>query len=771
MEQYINSGLNDKEIKERINRNLVNYDTSIPTKSIKKIIFDNVVTLFNIINLLLGLCIFFTGSYKNMLFLGVIICNTLISTIQEIRSKKTIDKLSLLVEKKATVIRNDRYEEVDLNEIVKDDLILFKIGNQIMVDSIILEGNVEVNESCITGESDLIYKQKGDMLLSGSYVVSGKCKARVEHVGLENYSSKISNGAKYIKKVNSEIMNSLNKIIKIISWLIIPIAVFLFINQYYLINNDLNSSIINTVAALISMIPEGLVLLTSTVLAVSVVKLSKYNVLVQELYCIETLARVDVICFDKTGTLTEGKMQVSDYIKLASIDEKKYIKEFCNVLNDNITMNAITEKYGTSEKFVVEEIIPFSSEKKWSGVTFKNEGTYIMGAPEFILKDTSKIDSYLKQYTKNNRVLLFARSKEKFINKKLPKNIEVLGLILLQDKIRKESLKTINYFKKQGVSVKIISGDNPDTVNYVANKIGIEINDSVDMSKVKDDEINNYLDCSIFGRVTPNQKQEIIKNLKNDHTVAYVGDGVNDVLALKESDCSICPISASDATKAVSQLVLMDSNFDSMPVIVNEGRRAINNIERSASLFIVKTIYATILAILFVFIKLKYPFIPIQLTLTSALTIGIPSFVLALEPNYEKIKGNFFINIFSKAFPTALTIVINILIAVILGYILKLTEEQVSTISVILTGFVGFMHIYIISKPLNNLRSILLSLLITVFVIGIVGLRNIFSLAFITPYLLLLTVILMANTLIIFILMTNLFYKKIYKYIKRISEK
>lgn len=771
MNNYINTGLTKKEIEDRINRNLVNYDTSIPTKSIKRIIFDNLFTLFNIINLILGLCIFFTGSYKNMLFLGVVICNTLISTIQEIRSKKTIDKLSLLVETKANVIRDSKKQQIDINNIVKDDLVIFKIGNQIMVDSIILEGSVEVNESCITGESDLVYKQKGDMLLSGSYVASGSCKAKVEHVGIENYSSKISNDAKYIKKVNSEIMNSLNKIIKIVSILIIPVAILLFINQYFSINNNLNDSIINTVAALISMIPEGLVLLTSTVLAVSVIKLSKHNVLVQELYCIETLARVDVICFDKTGTLTEGKMEVSKYINLSNIDEKKYIREFCNVLNDNITMNAITEKYGTSDKFDLEEIIPFSSEKKYSAVTFKNEGTYIMGAPEFILKDISCIDEYLKQYTKENRVLLFAYSKEKIINNKLPKNIEVLGLILIQDKIRKESLKTINYFKKQGVDVKIISGDNPDTVNSVANKIGLNFNKLVDMSKIKDEEIKDYLDNSIFGRVTPNQKQIIIKELKKNHTVAYVGDGVNDVLALKESDCSIAPLNASDAARTVSQLVLMDSNFDSMPVIVNEGRKTINNIERSASLFIVKTIYATILAILFMFIKLKYPFIPIQLTLTSALTIGIPSFVLALEPNYEKIKGNFFINIFSKAFPTSLTIVINILIAVILGYILKLNEEQVSTISVILTGFIGFMHIYLISKPMNVLRASLLSVLITVFVIGIVGLRTLFSLAFLTPYLLLLTIILMANTLIIFILMTNLFHKYIYKYIKRISEK
>ena len=771
MNDYINTGLNDFEIEDRISRNLINYDTSIPTKSIKRIIFDNVFTLFNIINVVLGLCIFFTGSYRNMLFLGVVICNTLISTIQEIRSKMTIDKLSLLVETKANVIRNKKNVKIDVNDIVKDDLILFKMGNQIMVDSVILEGNVEVNESCITGESDLIYKKVGDLLLSGSYIVSGSCKAKVHNVGIDNYSSKISSGAKYVKKVNSEIMSSLNKIIKIISILIIPVAILLFLNQYFLTENNVNDSIINTVAALISMIPEGLVLLTSTVLAVSVIKLSKHNVLVQELYCIETLARVDVICFDKTGTLTEGKMRVSEYISLSDLDEKKALREFCNTLNDNNTMDAIKEKYGVSNKWKVEEAIPFSSEKKWSLVTFENHGSYIIGAPEFILKDISKIKSSLDEYSKHGRVLLFAHSNQKVLSKRLPNDIEVLGLILLEDTIRKESLKTINYFKKQGVEVKIISGDNPNTVKNVAEKIGLKFNKTIDMSDINSNGIKDYSCYSIFGRVTPSQKQEIIKELKKTHTVAYVGDGVNDVLALKEADCSIAPINGSDIARTVSQLVLMDSNFDSLPVIVNEGRKSINNIERSSSLFIVKTIYATILALIFIFINMKYPFIPIQLTLTSALTIGIPSFFLALEPNYEKIKGNFFINIFSKAFPTALTIVINIIFAVIIGDILNLTEEQVSTISVVLTGFIGFLHIYIISRPMTIMRASLLSILITVFVMGIVGLRNLFSLAFITPYLLLLTVVLMANTLFIFILMNKLFNKYIYKFIKRISDK
>ena len=750
--------LTEEQVKERIKNNLVNIDTNVKTKSIKTILFQNIFTLFNIINLILGLSIFLTGSYKNMLFLGVIFCNTFISILQEIRSKKTIDNLSLLVETKANVIRDNKEKEININEIVKDDTIIFKIGNQIMVDSKILDGNVLVNESFITGESEPIYKNKGEILLSGSFIVSGKCICKVCNVGLDNYTSKISNEAKYIKKVNSEIMRSLEKIIKIVSIIIFPIGLLLFINQICLSGNTFNNSIINTVAALVSMIPEGLVLLTSTVLAVSVIKLSKYNVLVQSLYCIETLARVDTICFDKTGTLTEGKMEVKDIINFKGNNEE-ILREFCNALNDNATSQAIIDKLGTSNKFGVESTVPFSSENKYSKVTFKNKRTFILGAPEFILKDTKESDKY-----SDYRVL--ALCEERYRER------ELLCLILIQDKIRKESYNTINYFKKQGVDVKIISGDNPKTVHSVASRINLNLEKYVDVTNMEDKDLKNNLNCSIFGRVKPNQKKTLIKLLKEQgHVVAYVGDGVNDVLALKESDCSIALANGSDAARNVSELVLMDSSFDSMPKIVDEGRKIINNIERSASLFIVKTIYATILAILFMFIRLKYPFIPIQLTLTSALTIGIPSFILALEPNYKKIKGNFFINIFSKAIPTSLTIVINIILSIIVGSILKLDSTQISTLAVILTGFTGFFHIYLISRPLNLLRTSLLTVLVLIFIIGVVFFKDLFSLSSIDFKFLIIILIMLVNTLILFILMTNLFHKYIYKLVKKVADK
>lgn len=751
-------GLTEEEIKIRIKSNLVNIDTNVKTKSIKTILFQNIFTLFNLINLILGFVIFMTGQYKNMLFLGVIFCNTFISILQEIRSKRTIDKLSLLVETKATVIRNNKEKQINVNEIVKDDTIIFKMGNQIMVDSKILEGNVAVNESFITGETEPVYKNKGDMLLSGSFIVSGKSVCKVCNVGLDNYTSKISNEARYIKKVNSEIMKSLEKIIKIISIIIFPIGILLFINQMFLSGNTLNNSIINTVAALVSMIPEGLVLLTSTVLAVSVVKLSKYNVLVQSLYCIETLARVDTICFDKTGTLTEGKMEVKDIINIRGKNEI-ILKEFCNALNDNSTSQAIVDKLGTSNNLEVESTIPFSSDNKYSKVSFKNKGTYILGAPEFVLKDTKETDKY-----SNYRVLVLAEEKYQ--------EVELLCIILIQDKIRKESYNTINYFKKQGVDIKIISGDNPRTVYSVANRINLNLENYVDVTNMDDDKLKDKLNCSIFGRVKPNQKKTLIKLLREQgHIVAYVGDGVNDVLALKESDCSIALANGSDAARNVSELVLMDSCFDSMPKIVNEGRKTINNIERSASLFIVKTLYAVLLAVLFMFIKSRYPFIPIQLTLTSALTIGIPSFVLALEPNYKKVKGNFFINIFSKAIPTSLTIVINILLSILVGNIFKLDSLQISTLAVILTGFTGFFHIYLICKPLNLLRTSLLLILVLFFIIGLVFFKDIFSLSSINFRFFIIILVMLVNTLLLFILMTNIFHKYIYKFIKKVADK
>lgn len=702
-------GLKKEEVEERVKKGLVNYDTSVPTKSIKSIILGNIFTLFNLMNLLLGLAVFCVGSYKNLFFLGVILCNTAISIIQEIKSKKTIDKLSILAATKVNCLRDGKKEKIGINDIVLDDYLEFETGNQIATDSIILDGEVEVNESFITGETDSIAKKKGDILLSGSFIVSGKCTAKVIHIGEDNYTSKISSGAKYVKKVNSEIMKSLNQIIRVISIVIIPVGILLFLNQFDLAGNDLKNAVVNTVAAIIGMIPEGLILLTSTVLAVSVIRLAKQKVLVQELYCIETLARVDTLCLDKTGTITEGTMEVKN-VKSFGKDEKEIeeiLKELAIASEDsNSTIEAIREKYNGEAKWKAENKIAFSSQKKWSGIYFKDKGSFVIGAPEFILKE--KYASYKEQiekYSDDYRVILLAYSLNDFNEKELPNNLEVLGLVLISDKIRKEAKQTLEYFKEQGVTIKVISGDNPITVSKIAGRAGVENYEKwVDMSTITTDKelekaAQNY---TIFGRVSPTQKKELVKSLKaQGHTVAMTGDGVNDVLSLKEADCSIAMASGSDAAKNTSQLVLLDSNFASMPKIVAEGRRTINNIQRSATLFLVKTIYASILALIFLVANMPYPFMPIQLSLMSIVTIGIPSFVLALEPNKERIKGNFLKNVISKAIPTALTVVLNIVLIAIISYKLQLPVEEYSSLCVILTAFTGLMLLSNLCKPLD----------------------------------------------------------------------
>ncbi len=756
MENSQIKGLTQAQVDKLHEQGLVNYQTDVKTKSIGQIFMTNFFTLFNFLNLGLATAIFLVGSYKNLLFLGVVICNTLISTIQEIRSKLTVDKLSLLNSTKANVIRDGKEQQVDIHEIVLGEVTKLGPGNQIVTDSKILEGELLVNESLITGESEPETKVKGDELLSGSFVVSGHAYAKTIHVAADNYTAKISAEAKYIKKVNSEIMNFIKRIIKYISIAIIPIGILLFIHQLGLDGNTFEEAVVNSVAALIGMIPEGLVLLTSTVLAISVIRLSKYKVLVQELYCIETLARVDTICLDKTGTLTKGEMEVSKIVplfmtKMSDITDALGLMSY-HMEVDNQTMEAISKKYARKNDYKVVEIVPFSSQAKWSGISFEKE-SYILGAPEIVLKDTHKIKKELESYASDNRVVLLAKSKTK-LNKHLPHDIEPMALILISDKIRPDAKATLEYFKAQDVDIKLISGDNPQTVAGVARKVGLENIKYVDMSNTSIPIDKLARDYNVFGRVKPNQKKELILALKAlGHTVAMTGDGVNDVLALKEADCSIAMNSGSDAARNVAQLVLLDSNFASMPKVVAEGRRSINNIQRSSSLFLCKTTYATLLAVIFLFLDRAYPFIPIQLTLTSMVTIGIPSFILALEPNNERINGRIIINVLKKSLPTALTIVANILIITVLPEIIRLTENEVSTLAVLLTGFTGFMLLYRISVPFNKLRRNLFVTLIIMFILGATLLRDLFSLTLLTPHLIILALIL----LMIAVMMFNMF--------------
>lgn len=734
----IELGLNKNEVKNRIKQGLVNIDKSISTKSTKEIIKENTFTLFNFVNLVLAIAVLCVGSYKNLMFMGVVICNVIIGITQEIRAKKTVDKMNLIASNNAKLIRNGKIGKTKIEKIVLDDIILYENGNQVVADSVILEGKCEVNESLLTGEPDLITKKEGDLLLSGSYLVSGKCTARVEHVGKNNYASKLLKGSKYIKKTKSEIMTTLNKIIKIISIAIVPMGALLFYRQFISSGHDVTSAIVNTTAALTGMIPEGLVLLTSSVLAVGVMRLSRHKVLVQDIYCIETLARVDTLCLDKTGTITEGTFEVEKIVPQNGYSDKdisKSMKMLTCALNDNNeTFKALKNYFAPNQTATeAEMIIPFSSEKKWSGAYFKSEGTFVFGASEFIFENNlpPKAAEQIKKYSESYRVIALAHSDESFIEKNLPKGMQLMGLILIKDKIRNSAEKTLNFFKKQGVDIKVISGDNPITVSKIAQRVNLENADMyIDATtlKTEKDISEAATKYTIFGRVTPNQKQSIVKALKeNGHTVAMVGDGVNDVLAMKESDCSVAMAGGSDIARNVSHLVLLNSDFASMPKTVAEGRRAINNIQRSASLFLTKTIYSFLLALLFFIIAAPYPFIPIQMTLISTVTIGIPSFILALEPNRERIQGNLFKNIVSKSLPTALTIVSALMICVGMYMGFNLSLQKYGLLTTATTSLIGIMLIYNISVPLNKLRKTLLWGVIILLFVGFIYFQDLLS--------------------------------------------
>ena len=738
----IQHGLTSQQVTERIQKNLVNFNNQPRTKSIKEIIYSNLFTYFNFLNIFLGTAVILAGlfsgrllySLKNCLFMGVIFCNTVISTVQEIVSKKIIDKLSVISSSKATVLRDGKEELIEMDNIVLNDIVLLKNGNQIIVDSIIRDGAVEVNESFITGESNTILKKKGDTLLSGSFVVSGSCVAEVIHVGKDNYINTISSEAKYIKENNSVILNSFEKIVRILSVIIIPLGAALFCNQYLIIGSSISDAIINTVAALIGMIPEGLVLLTSSVMAVSIIRLGKYKVLVQQLYCIETLSRVNVICLDKTGTITTGNMKVYDIIP-----NKNYTKgEFTKILekitmalyDDSPTFKALKDRFNKDIKVDVLEKITFSSERKFSAVRL-TEGSFYIGAYEYVLKSEKNLDySLINDYQQDYRILVVCKNKEQL--SKTPTNLEVIGFVLIEDEIRKEAKDTLEYFKSQGVKIKIISGDNPLTVLNIAKKAGIKDDlKAIDASIINEDNVEELVvENDIFGRVTPRGKKLIILALKKlGYITAMTGDGVNDVLALKEADCSVAMASGSDAARAVSQIVLLDNNFASMPKIVAEGRRTINNIERSASLLLVKTIYTILIILTCLFTQNEYFFIPIQLTLITTCTIGIPSFVLALEPNTNIVSGNFILKIFKNSIPAGVTVFLNIVIIILFKNAFVLSDEVVNALAVLLTGTTGFIHLYKISKPFNLLRGFLFAFLLLAFLYGVIFQYSFFDLS------------------------------------------
>ncbi|MCH5296781.1 MAG: HAD-IC family P-type ATPase [Ruminococcus sp.] len=760
-------GLSSFDVEKRKKEGKVNISSNLKTKSIKRIFYDNIVTLFNLINVVLFVALLLVGSYKNMLFIGVMLFNIAIGIFQEIRSKRSVDKLSILSERKITVVRDGTEQYIAREDIVLDDIIVLSRGSQVPADCVLVSGECKVNESLLTGESDLMLKKVNNEMLSGSFISSGKCYARVTKVGADCYAAKINAEAKYIKKVNSQILKSFNFIIKLCTFVMFPIGVFFFINQFGIENGNIQQTVISTVAALIGMIPKGMILLTSSVLAVSIIRLSKSKVLVQEMYCIETLARVDVLCLDKTGTLTADEMYVTDVISFGSNDEeiKTALSSIVGASEEiNATLDAIKEYTKGIAPLKSTAFSQFSSETKWSGGCFENGKTYIIGAAEFVFNDRAKyqkIFNKLDEINQTVRILVLAVSKQKINNSTLPDDLKPLAFVLIKDKLRDNVNETINYFKEQGVTLKVISGDSVKTVQNIAKEVGIPgAENAVDMSTITTDEQLEKAaeSCNVFGRVTPAQKKSLVLALKkNNHSVAMTGDGVNDVLALKEADCSIAMASGSDAARNVSQLVLVNNDFASMPSVVAEGRRTINNIERSSALYLVKTIYSIILSILFIFFNTQYPFEPIQLTLIGAFTVAIPSFVLALQPNNNRIKGNFTAKIFACAIPSALCVILNIIAVICTRNLFGVaSDNELSTISVFLTALSCFLLVVRLSLPINLLRGAMLAVSVGGVVLGSLFFSELFSIVPLSFEGMIMLVVLGALTLILFNIMYTL---------------
>lgn len=695
------SGLTAAQVQERTEQGKVNFQDNKGSKSVKQIVRDNVFTFFNLINIILAVLIIMVGSFRNLFFMGVVLSNTAIGIIQEIRAKRVLDKLALITAAKVRVRRDGQEEHVEVDQVVLDDMMILASGNQITADAIVREGSLEVNESLISGESEVILKHPGDSVLSGSFVVSGRASVQVVHVGEENFAHKILSEAKTMKKYRTGLQRALDTILKVVSVLIVPLGVGLFATQFYVNHSTFQDSIVNMVAAVLGMIPEGLMLLTSIALAVSVINLAKYKTLVHEMFCIETLARVDVLCLDKTGTLTEGRMKVESVIPLEEAPVDEILSNLAGSLeDDNATFQAVKEHFPAKKQYRPRTLIPFSSARKYSGAAFEDKGTYLMGAFEFMFPEGAfpEVKEQIDRHTAAGiRVLTLAYTEEMAEEKQLPGGLKPLAIILISDVIRKEAKETLQFFDQQGVDLMVISGDNPATVSHIAEEAGFKNASAyVDASTLKTAEqlktaVEKY---KIFGRVTPVQKKQIVLALQaNKHTVAMTGDGVNDVPALKAADVSIAMASGSEAAQNTANLVLLDSNFSAMPHVVNEGRRVINNIQSAASLFLVKTIFSFLLTIMTLATGTEYPFVPIQLSLISVFAVGIPNFFLTLEPNYRIVEPNFLSNVFRNALQGAMTIVLQVVIISIAGSWLGVDENIRSTMCVLTTSVTSIMMI------------------------------------------------------------------------------
>ena len=732
------TGLTDEQVRERIEEGKVNADENPNTRTYKQIVRENTLTFFNFLNLVLLILVLVVGSYKNAFFVGIIIINTLIGIAQEIRAKITIDKLAILTARKSIVIREGQKWTVPTEKLVLDDIVCLKTGDQVPADAKILEGSLEVNESLLTGESDNLPKNEGDELFSGSFVTSGEACCQIIHVGKENYASQITSEAKEFKRHNSELKNSLNAILKVISIIIVPLGGLLFYKQYYLAGDSFRDSVVSMVAGVLGMIPEGLVLLTSVALTLGALVLANKKTLVQELYCIETLARVDTLCLDKTGTITEGTMcveRVEPYIPGSKPAEEnsavpleiseentdqlteieKIMAGLMHVLKDqNATIDALRKRFPAKQNLTLEHVIPFSSDRKYSGAVFEETGTCLMGAAQFLFpEENSELTACCQQYAEEGlRVLVLAVSPEKAEGTELPEGLKPLGLLLLTDVIRQEAPDTLEFFDSQEVDLKVISGDDPVTVASIARRAGLKNADQfVDATTLETEEqlyeaVSQY---SVFGRVTPQQKKQMVQALKaQGHTVAMTGDGVNDVLALKEADCSIAMAQGSDAAKNIANVVLLDSNFASMPHIVNQGRRVVNNIRTAASMFLIKTMFSVMLSLLTIFFGNSYPFEPIQMSLISACAVGIPTFLLAQENNYEKIDHTFLRHVFLNAFPAAITISSCVFAIMLVCQNVYHSNAMLNTACVLVTGWNYMAALKTVYAPLNRYRKIVI---------------------------------------------------------------
>ncbi len=739
-------GLTSAEVNERINKGLVNQADTSTEKSTKEIILSNTLTYFNLIFLVITVLLCLVGSFRNLTFLPIVIGNMLIGIFQEIRAKKTLDKMNILNAPHAVVVRDGMEQQILSEELVQDDVIILSAGDQICADAIVIDGSIQVNESLLTGEADEVEKTSDSELLSGSFVVSGQCYARLVKVGNESYISKLTREAKAMGSgEQSEMIRSINQIVKWVGIVIIPIGALLFYQSHYVNHETIRRSVTATVAAIIGMIPEGLYLLTTVALALSTINLAKKKVLLHDMKSIEALARVDVLCVDKTGTITKPDMNVKQLVK--SSKSEMTVEEFEGLLADytlaskdnNSTMQALKSYIDEKAAGVVTHrqpvsVYPFSSTTKYGGALF-SDGMYLLGAPEFIMRDKfDLISDEISDFTKDgDRVLLFGKYDGSDIKDGLTGKVTPLGYVVLANQIRENAQKTFEYFKNQGVMIKVISGDNPNTVSEIAMQAGIENAENyvdattLDTGAKLRDAVDKY---TVFGRVTPKQKQKLVKALqRKGHTVAMTGDGVNDILAMKDADCSVAMASGSEAAAQAAQVVLLDSDFAHMPDVVYEGRRVVNNVQRSASLFLVKNIFSLLMALFSVIFMITYPLEPAQISLISMFTIGAPGFLLALEANKSRIEGHFMTNVLLKALPGGLTDVIAVGALVVCGEVLGLKPASVGTAATMVLSVVGFMILFKISEPLNKMKHGIIWLNVAGLVFSGIFLKKLFALS------------------------------------------